>query len=108
MLNVIKFLAIPLVLSGCSTIMPNTIGPNYKHMSHLTQHRPFTSNPTNYGADMIGVVAKWKITPNLNLSLGESINLEKKYPGFQEYGDIVGPREQFSAEVSYDFKIKGN
>ncbi|MGC1477330.1 MAG: hypothetical protein WA804_15895 [Terriglobales bacterium] len=71
-------------------------------MSHATQHWPFTNHSTEYGANMANLVLAW--TPGaVRIELAEGINLNP-HEGIG-FGEIEGPREEFSARVSYTFKV---
>ena len=92
------------LLSGCA-LMPDYIGPELEHMSHATQHEPFTSHPTNYGSEILGITAEWAADdggPYAELS--EGIDLDPCRGG--ACGEIAGPREQFSARFGYRFRIR--
>src|SRR5271168_3877898 len=52
----VAILAASLLGGGCA-IVPNSIRPEFEHMSHLTQHEPITNNQTHYGADIVNLVA---------------------------------------------------
>lgn len=94
-----------LILNGCSAlrvIEPDTVRPEFEHISHATQHEPFTSSPTNYGANIVSVIAHWDTPKGTYLELGEGISLDRDYDG-QECGEIAGPREQFTLRIGYVF-----
>ena len=99
------------VVSGCS-IEPERVSAFAEHMSHATQHPPFTDHNQTCGADIVGVAANWDISRRVHLSVSEGIALERHYPaapGYQDgsYGEIIGPnREQFEARVSFDLWSK--
>ena len=105
-------LALSVSLTGCAELIPNTISPEFEHESHALQHVPFTSNPTNYGGEKFNLVAGWKITEHVNLSLAEGIDLDRKGGAYANggvipiYGESVGPREQFTGRVSYTFHVR--
>lgn len=89
-------------MQGCA-LTPNYIEPEIEHMSHATQHEPLTNNPTHYGAEIASVVVGWDVH-NVSIQLAEGVALDKKYP--YSYGEIEGPREEFSARVGYKFRLK--
>ena len=95
------------ILVGCC-LLPNSIRPEVEHMSHATQHEPFTNHPTNYGANMADVVAHWDVR-GAYVEIGEGIALNRASGcgpcGDAGYGEIVGPREQFIARVGYVFEL---
>jgi len=93
-------------LSACQALVPNTISPYVEHMSHATQHEPFTDHPTSYGADIIGLSVGYSLGHNLRLDLSEGYTLEHYYPNSSSYGEIVGPREEFTGRLSYQFTVK--
>lgn len=97
------FLALAtLSLSGC-TLMPNSVGPELAHVSHLTQHQPFTSHPTNIGYQTVGVAAHW-YAKGFYASVSESYNFAP-YEGTTCAG-LCGSREVFDARIGYQFKLK--
>jgi hypothetical protein len=91
-----------LALHGC-VLVPNSIRPEVEHMSHATQHEPFTSHPTNYGVNMVDLVAHWDIKKIAYVEIGEGIALGKPTGCAQYadagYGEVIGPREQFIARI---------
>jgi hypothetical protein len=98
-------------LSGCAAmqaVVPNTVTPEFEHMSHATQHQPFTNQPTNVGSELLNVVVGYELPHNIKLDIAEGIDLDKReyVPGYTSYGEIIGPREQFSLRVGYQFRIK--
>lgn len=80
--------------------------PEVEHMSHAGQHAPFTSSPTAYGANLIGIGIDL-VYKRLNVQLVESYNLSPCYQvyGHEEHGEIMGGRENFSLRVQYRFVI---
>lgn len=80
--------------------------PEVEHMSHADQHRPFTSTPTEYGANLIGVGIDITFK-QLSVQLVESYNLSPCYQvyGHEEHGEIMGGRENFSLRVQYKFVL---
>jgi hypothetical protein len=93
-------------LPGCALI-PNSVRPEIEHMSHLTQHEPCTSHPTNYGANIASIMLHWD-TPHSYLEIGEGINLGRAWHGgkVNGYDEIEGPREQFTARVGLIIPIR--
>ena len=98
-------LVLAALCSGCA-LAPNTIRPELEHISHLTQH--FGSNQTRYGADIVSVVAHWDTPHHTFIEIGEGIDIDKRtqYKGEQQCGEIMGPREQFTARIGYTFTVK--
>jgi len=95
-----------LALTGCATLTPDYVAPEIEHMSHATQHAPFTSSPTGYGANIASVVVGYNIGRHLNLELAEGENLNRHYPSIPSDGEIIGPREQFSARLRYMIPVR--
>lgn len=94
-------------LAGCSALVPNDIHPEFVHMSHATQHnRP---DGEICGAEILQVSARWGHRSGPFLELAEGISLDKKTvytDSIDTYGEIQGPREQFTLRVGYTFHIK--
>jgi hypothetical protein len=42
-------------------LVPNTVSPVLEHVSHATQHEPFTARPTEYGYNELAVIARWNV-----------------------------------------------
>lgn len=78
--------------------------PEAEHMSHLTQHAPFTSSPTDYGANMLGLGLDISFK-RLDVQVVESYNLSHHWNSIDSNGEICGPREQFSVRVQYKFVL---
>lgn len=91
-----------MIFSGCC-VMPNSVGPELAHASHITQHQPFTSHPTNTGYQTIGVAAHWRAS-GWYADVSEAYNFAP-YEGTTCAG-MCGSREVFDARVGYEFKIK--
>ena len=89
-----------LILSGCA-IAPDTIRPEFTHMSHLTQH--FGNNQQNYYANMFDVSAQWNFD-HVVVELAEGFNLSRKYPN--SFGEIEGSSEETTVRVGYSFQLK--
>jgi hypothetical protein len=94
-----------LALQGCMAIVPNSVRPEFEHMSHLTQHAPFTDHPTRYGANMANLVLHWDAPHHLTVEVVEGIDLDRAWGQTASAGEIIGPREEFSARVGYSFLI---
>jgi hypothetical protein len=93
-------------LSACA-VLPDTVTPTLEHMSHATQHAPFTAHPTEYGANIAQLEAGWTLAPHLTLTLAEGIALDRRYPGTPSTGELMGPnREQFTGRIGYTFNIR--
>jgi hypothetical protein len=93
-------------LSGCATLEPNAINVEGEHLSHLTQHRPFTDHPTDYGANELGVIAHWNLGSHAYADVGEGYNFSHNWPAINSHGEIVGPREQFTARIGWTFRVR--
>jgi uncharacterized protein YceK len=102
--------AVTVALSGCATIVPNYVAPEFEHMSHAAQHWPITNQPTRYGANMANLVLHWDAgrsdRSHLAVELAEGIDLDKRYPNVPSCGEIMGPREEFTARIRYQFQLK--
>jgi hypothetical protein len=98
------FILATLMLFGCANIVPSYIAPEFEHISHVTQHEPFTNSPTHYGANLANVVIGYDLPYHLNLELAEGISLDKRYAQSNQsnqWGEVAGPREQFGARLRY-------
>ena len=93
-------------LAGCAELVPNYVAPELEHMSHATQHEPFTSTPTEFGANMANIVVGYSLLHNFNVELAEGVALNRHYPQNDSYGEIEGPREQFSARIRYMIQVR--
>lgn len=100
-------LLLALSLSGCA-LAPNTVRLEAEHVSHLTQHAPFSANPTNYGYQDIGVVAHWNVFKGAFAELREAYSISKvdRDVDFTCYGALAGPKEIFTAKVGYEWRVK--
>jgi hypothetical protein len=100
------------LLSGCSTlraIEPNTIAPEIEHVSHATQHQPFTNDPQHYGANLLNLTANWNFGQHAYLTLAEGIDMDRRQTlntGETQCGEIMGPREEFSLRAGWRFVVK--
>jgi hypothetical protein len=95
------------LVSGCTVlkaIEPNSLAPEFEHISHLTQHEPFTSHPTKYGANIANLTAEWDVGKHIYVTLAEGVSLDRRYPN--SCGEIIGPREEFTGRVGYKFVLK--
>lgn len=101
----ITLLLIALALEGCAAL-PNTIAPEFEHMSHATQHEPMTNAPTEYGAEILNLTAEWNLTPRFYIALSEGIALNNRDSCDCGYGEIGGPREQFTGRMGYRFTVR--
>jgi hypothetical protein len=93
-------------LAGCA-VLPNSVRPEIEHMSHLTQHEPFTSHPTHDSASIAWLLAHWDVTHHGYVEVGEGFILNHSSPGAGiGYGEIGGPREQFTARFGLIIPVK--
>jgi hypothetical protein len=96
----IAAVGIVLALSGC-VLAPDSVRPELEHLSHLTQHEPFTDHPTDYGANTVNLIAHWDLPARAYLEVGEGYDLSRHYPQTRTAGasdgEIIGPREEFTA-----------
>ena len=115
-------------LAGCAALgPPQTVVSLYgEHVSHITQHQPFTSDPTDYGYNTVNLavtVETRKSGPFLTLADGYNLTRGGNYRfsnvtacpapsvsscqifsrphSFQEFGALAGPREVFSARAGW-------
>lgn len=102
---------IPTLLSGCAAL-PNYVEPELIHQSHAVQH--FGPEQSSYGSEAIAVDAHWNLPKHFALDLSEGLALDKRqtFPGYINgsstmygYGEVLGPREQFTARIGYKFQI---
>jgi hypothetical protein len=85
-----------LLCSGCAALEPRTVAMELEHVSHATQHEPFTSHPTGYGFAAANVTARWEYQ-RAYVELSEGAVLEKCQRNW--CGSLKGPREIFNGRV---------
>lgn len=90
-------------LSGCAALLPDSVGPEVQHTSHITQHQPFTNDPTNIGYQSVAVAAHWHYE-GAYVDVSEGYNFTSKEG--QVCAGMCGTREVFQARVGYAFKLK--
>jgi hypothetical protein len=95
-----------LTLFGCASLAPSYVAPEFEHESHLTQHEPFTDRQTDYGANLASVVAGYNLPHHLNLEFSEGVSLDRHHTQTNQWGEIEGPREEFSARVRYMVMVR--
>ena len=111
-MKTLALLSTAALLTGCSTLRtlePNSIPIEVTHVSHLTQHAPFTSTPHSYGYNSIAIGAKWVPLPHLSISVSEGLLLEREHVnayGQQWCGSLMGPREVFTGKIAYEIPLK--
>lgn len=88
---------------GCA-VVPNRITPEIEHMSHASQH--IGPNRTEYGSEIASVVLHWDLPEHVTLELAEGVDLDHRWPAQEGYGEILGPREEFTARIGYSFVVK--
>jgi hypothetical protein len=91
-------------LHGCA-VLPDTVAPELEHMSHASQHWPFTDSGQKVGADMANVTAEWTMGDHAYLALTEGFNVSQKHLNGTAVGEIGGAREEFTARVGYRFTV---
>lgn len=101
----ILFWVIIIVLPGCA-LVPNTVSPVLEHVSHTSQHAPFTSHPTDYGYNQVAIQAHWELPGHTFVEVSEGYNLGKMNTNGQACGALYGGREVFTAKIGYTFHIK--
>lgn len=88
------------LLAGCA-LVPDYYEVAAEHQSHLTQHEPFTDQPTEYGSEIIEGVAGWGKSsggPFAELSEGYAVGPNA----------ILGPREIFQGRAGYRWRVRPN
>ena len=95
-----------LLLAGCQMLKPVSVPIEVTHVSHLTQHWPFTDHPTCYGFDSVSVGLKWQPVRHMTVVLEEGMVLENRDPNFYGYGSLAGPRELFTGRVTYEVPLR--
>lgn len=98
-------IAASLALSGC-VLAPNTLSPVVEHVSHATQHRPFTNSPTSYGYNQVALVAHWRIVRGAFVEVSEGYNWGPRNTEGEACGGLYGPHEVFMARAGYTFTVK--
>jgi hypothetical protein len=91
--------AVTALLAGCASVdlRPESISLETEHVSHATQHEPFTSHPTSYGINTVDVMARWEPTRNTYVEVSEGAVLEHCVNDW--CGSLAGPREVFTARA---------
>lgn len=90
------------LIPGCC-LVPNSVRPEIEHESHLSQHEPFAEHPTNLGVNIASVMLHWDL-PHSYLEIGDGVAISPR-TGLG-YGDIEGPREEFSARVGIVIPVR--
>lgn len=103
LLTVMCLLLAVLLMDGCAAL-PNTISPVVTHVSHASQHEPFTNHPTNYGFSEVGIQAHWHLFKGAFLDAEEGYNLNSR--DGQACGGLYGGHEVFTATMGWAFQVK--
>ena len=93
--------------SGCASLVPNSVRPELEHQSHLTQHEPFTDHPADNAANFASVALHWDLAQrHAFFEIAEGVNLSPHWQDPDTYGDVMGPRETFTARIGYVFQVR--
>ncbi len=98
-------LVVVLVIHGCA-LVPDSVRPEFEHMSHVSEHPTFTDDPQHFGSEIVSVVAHWDTPKHTYVEIAEGIALDRHYAPGNEYGELIGPREQFSLRIGYVFDLR--
>src|SRR5271156_4558855 len=90
-----------IALGGCA-LMPNSIRPEIAHMSHVSQH--FDEADGHNAINMAQVTVHWDLPKRFYVEATEGVALNAPN-GNGGFGEISGPRDQFTARVGYVFTI---
>jgi hypothetical protein len=55
---------------------------------------------------VVQVTAQWDLTKRLYVNASEGLSLDKHYAWDNSNGEIIGPREQFTARIGYKFMVR--
>lgn len=94
-------------LAGCGTLHtlePSTLPIELVHVSHLTQHAPFTSDPHSYGYNAVMAGARWNLPAHFSVTLEEGLNVQRQHSDY--CGSLRGPRELFTGRITYEVPLK--
>lgn len=101
-----KLILIPILLSGCASVVPDSIKTEYEHRSHLSQHRPFTNQPHSDQLNTVAIVAHWNVEEHGYVELGEALCVDSLNDHGKACGSFYGSREEFIGRVGYEWKLK--
>lgn len=94
--------------SPAADIRPDSVDLFAEHVSHISQH--MQHDPTDFGYDTVGLAARWQLSPRFALTLSEGYNVDPCYRSRLINGSwcgaLFGPREVFSARLSYQLWSK--
>ena len=106
-------LALTVSMSGCTALKPVSIPIEVEHISHLTQHEPFTDHPTNYGLYTVSAGLKWEPAPHFTITLMEGINVNRGWQWREPdgetvpfHGGLMGGRETFQGRITYEIPLR--
>jgi hypothetical protein len=54
---------------------------------------------------MANLVLHWDLPKHFALELAEGVDLDRHYTSTNSCGEIMGPREEFSARIGYTFEV---
>lgn len=91
-------------LAGCSVLEPNVIKTEYTHISHISQHEPFTSHATSYGINAVGIIARWEY-PQFYFEIGEGLSTDPSRLNGEACGSFYGPREQTTIRIGHEWRL---
>jgi len=91
------------LLTGCSH---TAVLLEADHVSHASQHAPFTREPTDYGYESLNAGLRWRPVQGLTVDALEGAVLNRHYCDTNSYGAMVGPREVFTARVTYEIQVR--
>jgi hypothetical protein len=93
----LTFLA--LLLTGCAALEPDAIRLEAGHQSTIGQH--FTSQPSDYGMETLGVAARWQ-RGRWVAEISEAYAVS----GIDACARLCPTRDVFNATVGYDLWVR--
>lgn len=88
-----------LTLTGCATLEPDALRLEAAHQSTIGQH--FTSEPTDYGMETLGVAARWQ-RGRWVAEVSEAYAVQ----GLDACARRCPTRDVFDARVGYEIPLK--
>lgn len=85
-------------LTGCA-VLPDELEPEIYHESHITQHEPFDTSPTNFGRNVAAASLNWERGP-------VELRVEDGYSFHGNDGCGSCPREVFRATLGYKIPLR--